>query len=378
MYSELTFIWESWLRVFANNKCEAIENKVQKKGLPEYEALMTRAFEEYYRVLKPGRWITVEFSNTEAAVWNALQNSIGKAGFVIADVRDLNKQQASTLGYTTTTATRQDLAISAYKPDVRLEEAFRLKSGDESSMWAFVRSHLQHLQVADVNGNRINVIAERQAYMLFDRIVSFNVQRGFPIPLSSSEFHAGLKQRFPERDGMYFLPDQITEYEQKRMEATAIEQLPLFVSNEKSAIQWVRQQLGNQPMTYQQLQPIYLKEAQRVWEKHEQPLELRAILDQSFFEDTTGKWHVPDPKQEAHLEQLRNRALLREFQQYLDAKGKLKVVRTEALRVGFKECWQKKDYTTIIQMAKKVPDAVVQEDPDLLMYFDNASLLSGL
>jgi hypothetical protein len=56
----------------------------------------------------------------------------------------------------------------------------------------------------------------------------------------------------------------------------------------------------------------------------------------------------------------------------------LKVVRTEALRVGFKECWQKKDYTTIIQMAKKVPDAVVQEDPDLLMYFDNASLLSGL
>ena len=32
MYSELTFIWESWLKVFANNKCEAIENKVQKKG----------------------------------------------------------------------------------------------------------------------------------------------------------------------------------------------------------------------------------------------------------------------------------------------------------------------------------------------------------
>ena len=68
---------------------------------------MTKAFEEYYRVLKPNRWITVEFSNTEAAVWNALQNSIGKAGFVVADVRDLHKQQGSTLGYTTTTATRR-------------------------------------------------------------------------------------------------------------------------------------------------------------------------------------------------------------------------------------------------------------------------------
>ena len=40
-------------------------------------------------------------------------------------------------------------------------------------------------------------------------------------------------------------------------------------------------------------------------------------------------------------------------------------------------CWQKKDYTTIVQMAKRVPEAVIQEDQALLMYFDNASLLLG-
>ena len=68
---------------------------------------------------------------------------------------------------------------------------------------------------------------------------------------------------------------------------------------------------------------------------------------------------------------------MKEFQQYLDTKGKLKIVRTEALRAGFKECWQKKDYTTIVQMAKRVPEAVIQEDPALLMYFDNASLIAG-
>ena len=45
-----------------------------------------------------------------------------------------------------------------------------------------------------------------------------------------------------------------------------------------------------------------------------------------------------------------------------DSKGKLKVVRTEALRAGFKEAWQKKDYPTIVQMAKRIPDAVIQED----------------
>ncbi|HQE50649.1 MAG TPA: hypothetical protein PKV93_15015, partial [Fervidobacterium sp.] len=33
MYSELNFLWEAWLGVFTNNKEEAVENKVQGKGL---------------------------------------------------------------------------------------------------------------------------------------------------------------------------------------------------------------------------------------------------------------------------------------------------------------------------------------------------------
>jgi hypothetical protein len=130
-------------------------------------------------------------------------------------------------------------------------------------------------------------------------------------------------------------------------------------------------------MKYNELQPLYMQEAQRVWEKHEQPLELLIILEQNFVTDPDGTWRVPDPKKEADLEQIRNRALLKEFQQYIETKAKLKVVRTEALRAGFKDCWQKHDYETIVQMAKRVPEAVVQEDPGLLMYYDNALMRKG-
>ena len=130
------------------------------------------------------------------------------------------------------------------------------------------------------------------------------------------------------------------------------------------------------PISYQELSPVYMKEAQRVWERHEQALELLTILEQNFVHDGDGRWRIPDPKKEADLEQLRHRTLMKEFQQYVDTKGKLKIVRTEALRAGFKECWQKKDYVTIVQMAKRVTDVAVQEDPALLMYFDNASLLA--
>ena len=94
-YSELSFIWEAWLKVITNNETEAIVNNVQGKGLVEYQSLMTQCFKEYYRVLKPNRWMTVEFSNSKNSVWNAIQESLIRAGFIIADVRVLDKKQGS-------------------------------------------------------------------------------------------------------------------------------------------------------------------------------------------------------------------------------------------------------------------------------------------
>ncbi|MFE8035272.1 DNA methyltransferase [Thiohalocapsa marina] len=73
MYSELNLLWESWLGVLTNNTPEAITNKSQGKSLDDYRFLMTDCFQEAFRILKPGRWMTVEFSNTQASVWNAIQ-----------------------------------------------------------------------------------------------------------------------------------------------------------------------------------------------------------------------------------------------------------------------------------------------------------------
>lgn len=377
MYSELNFLWECWLGVQTSIAAEAIENEVQHKRLADYQRIMTRCFSDYFRVLKPGRWMTVEFHNSQNRVWTAIQEAIQHAGFVVADVRTLDKKQGSFKQYNSVNAVKQDLVISAYKPTTDFESHFKIVAGSEAGAWEFVRSHLKHIPAFVGKVDRGEMIAERQGYLLFDRMVAFHVQRGYSVPISAAEFYAGLRQRYPERDGMYFFSDQVTEYDRWRLEVGEVEQYELFVSDEKTAIQWVRRQLSEQPIRYQQLQPLYMKEAQKVWEKHEQPLELKTILDQNFLEDKEGFWRVPDSKREADLEQVRNRALLKEFQQYLDTKGRLKVVRTEGLRAGFKECWQKKEYATIVQVAKRVPEAVIQEDPALLMYYDNASLLLG-
>ncbi len=127
----------------------------------------------------------------------------------------------------------------------------------------------------------------------------------------------------------------------------------------------------------QELQPLYMKEAQLTWEKHEQPVELRGILEENFIQDAGGLWRVADPTVEADLEQLRHRTLIKEFQRYQQLKGKLKLVRTEALRAGFKDAWQSGRFAIIVKMARRVPELVIQEDPALLLYYDNALMRVG-
>jgi len=91
-----------------------------------------------------------------------------------------------------------------------------------------------------------------------------------------------------------------------------------------------------------------------------------------------ARWYVPDPNKAGDLEKLRERALLREFEEYRESKQKrLKVFRLEAIRAGFKKAWQERDYATIIAVARKIPENILQEDPKLLMWYDQAFTRSG-
>ncbi len=371
-YADLNFLVESWHRVCTNAAPEAIIDRAKKKRLSDYQDTMRRCFAEYCRVLKPGRWMTVVFHNSSNAVWNAIQEALLSAGFVVADVRTLDKQQGS-YRQITSTAVKQDLVISAYKPNGGLEQKFRIYAGTAEGAWDFVRQHLLHLPVFVEAAGRAEMIAERQPFLLFDRMVAFHIQRGATVPLNLAEFYAGLRKRFPERDGMYFLPEQIPEYDRRRLLVKEPSQLVFFLADERLAIQWLRQELERTPQTYQQIQPKFLKELHKA--EHEEMPELRDLLQQNFLEDDEARWYVPDPNKQLDLEKLREKTLLREFEEYKVSKQRrLRTFRTEAVRVGFKAAWATRDYQTIVSVAQKLPEDVLQEDQTILMYYDNASM----
>ena len=106
--------------------------------------------------------------------------------------------------------------------------------------------------------------------------------------------------------------------------------------------------------------------------KHEKPLELIEILKENFLQDETGKWYVPDHNKASDLEKVRQRSLLKEFNEYPQRAPAPVPHRSGA-------CWlcrlfQAPGLRYHHQIAERLPEDVLREDPDLLMYYDSALL----
>jgi 16S rRNA G966 N2-methylase RsmD len=409
-YADLNFLVESWHGVTTDAAPEAIIDKFKKKALPEYQQLMQRCFAEYYRVLKPGRWMTVVFSNSKAAVWNAIQVALQQAGFVVAEVTALDKLQGSYRQVTSTTAVKQDLVISAYKPNGGLEDRFKRTGATVESAWDFVQTHLKQLPTVKVTSDYppelLNVV-ERDPRRIYDRMASWFIRHGTLVPISTPEFLAELPVRFRTANGMAFLPDQMLEYEKARTRYPDVKQAELFVSDERSAIDWLANFLLKRPSTRSEIHPEYMPQIGAAKRKGEIIPELDQLLEDNFLKfDGSGdvpsqihsylssnhkdlrsleksdpsliakaldRWYVPDPNKAQDLEKKRERTLIKEFDVYKAFSGrKIKESRLEVLRAGFRAAWSAKDYATIISVSNKLPEETLQEDEKLLTLYDMA------
>ena len=164
-YADLALLVESWHGVTTSVPEEAVVDSFKDKSIDTYGELMTACFTEFYRVLKPGRWMTVEFSNSSNEVWTVIQQALAAAGFVVADTRVLDKEQGSYRQVTATTAVKRDLIISCYKPAEHMTQTVVAAAGGADGVWAFVREHLRHLPTTDGRRGKAQVVREQQYYL---------------------------------------------------------------------------------------------------------------------------------------------------------------------------------------------------------------------
>ncbi len=115
-YSDMNFLWESWLGTFTDTTKEVIINRIQSKGISEYQQLMTDCLRECYRVLRKGHPLLLIFMNSSQEVWKALKNSVLNAGFEIQQISTFDKQQGTFKQFVSDNTAGYDLVLHCLKP----------------------------------------------------------------------------------------------------------------------------------------------------------------------------------------------------------------------------------------------------------------------
>ena len=123
-YSDMNLFHEAWLGEITDHAREAVMHTTGRKkngAAQRYEALLRGAFAEAFRVLKPGRYMSVVFGNSDGQVWGFVQRAIRDAGFrsVPVHVAILDKGQRSVKGLNSGSegVVTVDLVVTLQKPD---------------------------------------------------------------------------------------------------------------------------------------------------------------------------------------------------------------------------------------------------------------------
>ena len=103
-YSDMNLFQEAWLGATTDPASEAVVDRSDTGGprrtAERYETILTSAFRECRRVLKPGGHVTVLFGNSSGAMWQLLQRAVTAAGLEVAPelIAVLDKGQRSVKG----------------------------------------------------------------------------------------------------------------------------------------------------------------------------------------------------------------------------------------------------------------------------------------
>jgi DNA modification methylase len=119
-YGELNFLWEAWLDFnTAWRQKEIIVNDIAGKSEEYWENSLRAALFECFRVLKPGRWLSLCYHDTSEGTWMLVQDMMSEIGFlsdrlgstiyIDTGQKTINQSQAKKVA-------KRDLVINFRKP----------------------------------------------------------------------------------------------------------------------------------------------------------------------------------------------------------------------------------------------------------------------
>lgn len=116
-YGELNFVWEAWLGSDGSwLKDEIIVNPFRGKSVEDWDADMRKVLADLYLALKPSRWMSLCYHDTDPGTWARLQNMLLDTGFEIHTVTVLDPKQKSSNQLLAEKVVKSDLVVNCRKP----------------------------------------------------------------------------------------------------------------------------------------------------------------------------------------------------------------------------------------------------------------------
>jgi len=324
-FGEMNFIWESWLKLDNRwHSSEIIVNEHRGMSEDDWADKMRRVIAECYRVLKPGRWMSLCYHDTSEGTWELLQDLCAEIGF-FADASDavvyIDGTQKSIKQVTAEQVARRDLVINFRKPrpgDWRVTQVFIPADADVPTFNELARRVIRDFLAAHPGALKDRV---------YDALVSCLVRKG---QMETHDFEALLRSvaeevQQPVKEDLFRNKeaDLWGSHVQSRwyLKETADQLDQAEQSKEDAAARRLEKFIGDHLTKNPHLEGVHYTD---VFEQYvpvqDKPRRLLADwLPEYFIKTANGTWRLPDKEEATHLAKLRSAGTLRRIKRFANA-----------------------------------------------------------
>jgi DNA modification methylase len=323
-YSEVNWLYECWLGRLTDAPLEAVVHRKNDRGnkeIADYRSLMAEAFREVYRVLKPGRFATIEFNNSDGQVFEAVKEAVRGTGFVIENMLFLDKQQKTfkqikgekgeedVVGH--------DVLFNLHKPAPQRarQQGGQTASPDaklENLVAETIRDHLRGLP-ARIKADPRTYTQEHRTTPFLNTVLMNTILKDVNVERINLPFIDAVCNRyFKKIDGRWFLPEELV---------TGPGENGLFkhdavITDETTAIQWLRERLASAPLRIGELRPHWMKATVRL--TNDLSTRLERLLRENFWLDRhTRRWRLPTREELAQMNNVERQHALHDAERFL-------------------------------------------------------------
>ena len=381
-YSEVNWLYECWLGRKTDREPEAVVHRKNDRGtktIESYSALMQLAFREMFRVLKPGRYATVEFNNSDGHVFEAIKHAVRDAGFCIENMVFLDKIQKT---FKQSKGGRGEEDVVGHDVIFNLTKLRNGHNGSrgttrsaanatEYAIVDIVRRHLETLPARIKFSPETYSDEDRTTPFLNTMLMTTLIPRGINVEQLNLPFIDRVCGRYFRRvDGRWYLRDEAVGDDRPNGNKERLFQIPhenVTIKDEKSAIAWLRQTLTTTSMRIGELRPHWMKATVKL--TGDLSIQLERLLRENLWLDrSTRRWRIPTTEELAELNDHERQRACHDAERFLD--GKLSPHPTDAEILG----WIEKLYSAAGRLEEEALGLVEPgEEPtlpaDLVAYY---------